>query len=377
MMKLAEFRKQAREFADEPSSERRQQRAKQLYDCFGRRWIERTRLLKKYDPPQLCGPTTREFSFKHVPGRELKILIDYPSDWQASDHRPAIIFWHGGGFMHGNVDEFFPQAQYFASRGMVVARAEYRLRDLDCCLPVASVEDGISAVRFLKQRTAEFGINAERIVAAGGSAGGCIAAAITTMDYIEFAQRGWIGRDEEMNLSPRPCAMLLFNPYVDFFDSYNDRQHWEECVLVGQDPRAAEPLLHMISATEHLRPGVAPSLTMMGTRDPFFPQQLRWITRCADLHTDACGFIYRGQVHGWFNASPHLEYTTENADRFLVEHGLLPPASGRETDWLRRNAPTEIPQAYSLPHTVDWEQHDAIQSLARNHNIRFIDPPVQ
>ena len=170
--------------------------------------------------------------------------------------------------------------------------------------------------------------------------------------------------------------MLLLNPYVDFFDPDNDRQHWEECVLVGEDPKAAEPLLHMISAIEHLRPGIAPSLIMMGTCDPFFPQQLRWIGRCAELDLDAREFVYRGQVHGWFNASPHLQYTTENADRFLVERGLLAPASGKESNSRRSDAPTTIPQVYSLPHAMDWEHHDVIRRIAQEHNIRFINPPI-
>lgn len=45
------------------------------------------------------------------------------------------MFWHGGGFTQGNAGQFFHQAQYFTKRGMVVARPEYRIRDLDGSLP--------------------------------------------------------------------------------------------------------------------------------------------------------------------------------------------------------------------------------------------------
>ena len=35
--------------------------------------------------------------YKKVGGRDLKLFIDKPADWKASDKRPAIVFYFGGG----------------------------------------------------------------------------------------------------------------------------------------------------------------------------------------------------------------------------------------------------------------------------------------
>ena len=62
---------------------------------------------------------------------------------------------------------------------------------------------------------------------------------------------------------------------------------------------------------------------MFGTKDAFYPQQIRWIVKCRQLGVTCNDYVYKGEVHSWYNNSPHLEYTTQNVDKFLVEIGLL------------------------------------------------------
>ena len=44
--------------------------------------------------------------YKKVGGRELKLTIVNPPDWQASDQRPAMVFFHGGGWVGGKPTQF-------------------------------------------------------------------------------------------------------------------------------------------------------------------------------------------------------------------------------------------------------------------------------
>ena len=57
--------------------------------------------------------------YKKAGERELKLLIEKPADWKASDQRPAIVFYFGGGWVGGNPGQFLKQSEYLATRGMI------------------------------------------------------------------------------------------------------------------------------------------------------------------------------------------------------------------------------------------------------------------
>ena len=146
----------------------RKARIQELYEKYGKPMRER--LTKAKYQPGTTDENTQVYDFKTVPKRNLKIYIDFPPDWKQGDRRPAIVLWHGGGFTQGHAGQFYHQAKYFNKRGVVVARPEYRVRDLDGNVPHSAMEDGISAMRWFKARADEFGIDPDRIVVGGGSA---------------------------------------------------------------------------------------------------------------------------------------------------------------------------------------------------------------
>ena len=114
--------------------------------------------------------------YKKTKQADLAIHVHFPPAWKKEDKRPAIAFFFGGGWTSGTVKQFEPQAAYLASRGMVAARTDYRVKSRHNVTPDACVEDAKSAVRWLRQNAAMLGIDPDRIVASGGSAGGHIAA---------------------------------------------------------------------------------------------------------------------------------------------------------------------------------------------------------
>ncbi|HEV3028839.1 MAG TPA: alpha/beta hydrolase, partial [Planctomycetota bacterium] len=119
--------------------------------------------------------------YKKTEQGDLKISISFPEDWKASDRRPVIVFFFGGGWTQGTVQQFAPQAAYLAKRGMVAARADYRVKSRHQVTPDKCVEDAKSAVRWLRKNAATLGIDPEKVVAAGGSAGGHLAACTATV----------------------------------------------------------------------------------------------------------------------------------------------------------------------------------------------------
>lgn len=91
---------------------------------------------------------------------------------------PAIICIHGGGWFKGERSSMANLAQALATKGFVTATISYRLSG-EAKFP-AAIQDCKAAVRFLRANAAKFGINAGAIGVAGLSAGGHLAALLTT-----------------------------------------------------------------------------------------------------------------------------------------------------------------------------------------------------
>src|SRR5881394_1234284 len=94
-----------------------------------------------------------------------------------AEKSPTVLFFHGGGWVAGDLDTHDRQARYLAiETGAVVVSVDYR-RPPEVCFPGA-FEDGFAALRDVVERIAEFGGDRNRIGVAGDSAGGNLAAAV-------------------------------------------------------------------------------------------------------------------------------------------------------------------------------------------------------
>src|SRR5690606_16286690 len=76
------------------------------------------------------GPIEASFTYKAVPvsdkdstaTRDLRIDWTRPRDWQATDSRGAVVFFHGGGWVGGTPEQFAPHCKALADRGLVCFR---------------------------------------------------------------------------------------------------------------------------------------------------------------------------------------------------------------------------------------------------------------
>ncbi len=244
-------------------------------------------------------------TYKSVGEVELALHVFHPPAFKASDKRPAIVFFFGGGWVGGSPQQFYPQSRRLADRGMVAFCAEYRTRNKHQTTPAECVKDGKSAVRWVRQHAAELGVDANRIAAGGGSAGGHVAAATATT-------QGFEEDGEDHSVSCRPNALVLFNPVFDNGpDGYgHDRvlEYW----------RAFSPLHNIDRKTP-------PTIVFLGTKDKLIPvataksyqQRMQDAGRRCDLH------LYEGAAHGFFNRGDAFSDTLEKTDRFLTSLGYL------------------------------------------------------
>ena len=108
--------------------------------------------------------------------REMQLDLWKPKN--AKQSLPAIICIHGGGWYKGERSSMANLAQALAAKGFVTATISYRLSG-EAKFP-AAMQDCKAAVRFLRANAAKFGINAGAIGVVGLSAGGHLAALLTT-----------------------------------------------------------------------------------------------------------------------------------------------------------------------------------------------------
>ncbi|MBC8136448.1 MAG: alpha/beta hydrolase [Fibrella sp.] len=243
----------------------------------------------------------------------LVMEVFFPSGWRMTDKRPAILFFHGGGFETGTRGQLAYQARYFASRGLVTATADYRTQEAYGTLPHKSIADGREAIRFLKRHAATLGVDARRIIVGGGSAGGTIATnAAFSPDYDEPG--------DDIKVSCRPAALLLFNPVLVL-----QPKHLAALKEVPalKDPVRLAQMQDILEPIPYVRKGAPPTILFYGTDDPALKGGQQFLNKSVALGNKADCWTAAGQSHGFFNDAPWRDATLILADRFLVTHGFL------------------------------------------------------
>ncbi len=246
----------------------------------------------------------KEVIYKEIGDRKLTMQVSYPPDWKHYDRRAAIVFFFGGGWTTGTTAQFHPQAEYFARRGLVCFRADYRVRSRDGVLPHECVEDAKSAVSWIRQHALDMGIDPNSIIAAGGSAGGHIAACT---HFTEGTGRA--------GSASKPNALILYNPALDFTGTDNQ----------GNPLAGRRDLAQALSPLRQVHPHIPPTIMLFGTEDFLYDQLISFYVKEKDLGAPISARIVKGQGHGFFNRTPWLERTTLWVDEFLQDLGYLDP----------------------------------------------------
>jgi acetyl esterase len=253
-------------------------------------------------------PVGEMFVYKKINGREMKLYVSKPADWKSSDQRPAIVFFHGGGWVGGSPSSFNGHCEYFASRGLVCATVDYRLMSRATNeTPLVCIQDAKSAMRWVRIHAKELGIDSTRIASAGGSAGGHLAAFCGLVGGKDDPQ-------DNLSISPKSNAMILFNPV------FNNGPGQYAYARVGERYKEFSPAHNITS-------NAPPAVVFLGMEDHLIPvetakdfqTQMKKVGAKCDLH------LYEGQKHGFYGAANPKYYfeTMTEADKFLAELGWL------------------------------------------------------
>lgn len=265
-------------------------------------------------PPQMDGAKVE--AYKTVVGGTLNLYVFEPQSRSVGEKHPAIVFFFGGSWRVGTPQQFEQQCRYFASRGMVAITADYRVSSRQGTKANDSVRDAKSAIRWVRQNASGLNIDPSRIVAGGGSSGGHIAAAAGIIPGLDEP-------DEDLRVSSRPNALVLFNPVLVVAP-----------VAGGAVPELNDPELEgidraAISPFHHIEKGAPPTIIFHGKADttvPYTTAEL-FTKKMKDLG-NRCELIgFDGENHGFFNygrkENKPYTATVRKADEFLTSLGYL------------------------------------------------------
>ena len=160
------------------------------------------------------GHYSREQGIAYGKGPRQQLDLYVPNSVAANGpgaHVPIIVFFYGGHWQGGERADYAFVGEALASRGFVVAIADYRVYP-DVTFP-AFVEDGAAAVAWIRRNAPRHGGDPSRLVVAGHSAGAHIAMLVALdRDYLAAA-----GEPEAV-----AAAIGLAGPY-DFLPLTSDR----------------------------------------------------------------------------------------------------------------------------------------------------------
>ncbi|HZU16759.1 MAG TPA: alpha/beta hydrolase [Candidatus Dormibacteraeota bacterium] len=224
------------------------------------------------------------------PGAEIPIRVYRP----ASGTLPGLVWFHGGGWVIGNLETTDPLCRSLATRaGCLVISVDYRLAP-EHRFP-AAVEDAYAATRWVAEHGPELGLEAERLAVGGDSAGGNLAAVVALLARVK---------------GPRLAYQLLIYPATDlrgWYPSYEENgegyllterdMRWFESNYLGADADRDDPRVSPLRAPSHA--GLPPALVVTAEYDPLRDQGEAYGEKLRAAGVPAEVRRYPGMIHAF------------------------------------------------------------------------------
>lgn len=240
------------------------------------------------------------WTYKNIDGKELKLSVFLPEGYETSDETyPTFVVYHGGSWAVGEASWHYPDCAYWSQRGMIAVSVDYRLSKRDGVkVPLECVKDAKSAIRFLRKNAADLKVDSNKIVAAGGSAGGQLAAGVATLTSPMTNDDSY-----DLSISCVPNAVVAYNPYYKCEAS--------------------------LSPPNFVTEGLPPLITFLGDKDPAitveslvaFQKDYRARGNASELYIAAGG--KHGLCNGRNPQNPYFYWSLALIDQFLVKYGIL------------------------------------------------------
>ena len=248
------------------------------------------------------------------PDGDLRVRIYRPHG--DSDPRPAIVFFHGGGFVLCDLDshDSFCRATSRHTESVVVS-VDYRLAP-EHRAPAAA-EDAYAAYRWVVEHAADLDVDAARLIVAGDSAGGDLAAVVS----LTCRERG----------APMPVGQVLIYPVIEpTFETASYRAYasgyvntraamkwyWEQ-YLDG-----AEPSVLVAPGRAESHHGLPPAVVVTAGLDVLHDEGAEYAMRLRTAKVPVVHRDFPGMFHGFITIMPFEAGATAREQLWADIRGL-------------------------------------------------------
>ncbi|WP_225446161.1 alpha/beta hydrolase [Paenibacillus rhizovicinus] len=204
--------------------------------------------------------------------------------------------------------DFQHHAAYLASKGVVAICVDYRNGHDEGFTPIQAICDVKSAVRWVREHAADIGVDPEKIVVCGSSAGGYISVSAIMFEHMN-------NDGDHLSTNHMPNALVIFGAGMDAVD-----------IMTRRYPELLEQAREM-SPYHNVKHCLPPTLWMIGTADDLLEQNRDFVARMAAAGNDIAWVAYDGMEHGFFLHGRHenrpLEATKMKIEEFLKSIALI------------------------------------------------------
>jgi acetyl esterase len=231
---------------------------------------------------------------RDLPVGALSARLYVPTD--APPQGPLLVFFHGGGWVSGDLDTHDPTCRFLAERsGVRVLSTDYRLAP-EHTFP-AAYDDAVAAYRWVVEHAESVGADRDRLAVGGDSAGGTLAATtaiVAAREGLPLARQLLIYPGTDM--SGDTDSRRLFGKGLFLTQRYMDQVK----VAYAPDPATwtspeASPLL------ADLPPGLAPAYVATAGFDPLRDEGEGYARKLVDAGVEVELRRFHNQIHGFIN----------------------------------------------------------------------------
>lgn len=245
----------------------------------------------------------------------------------AASPAPTIVFFHGGGFVAGDLDTHERQARWLAvDIGAVVISVHYR-RPPEARFP-AAFDDAFAVTRWASDNIADLGGLPGALGVAGDSAGGNLAASVA----IACRDAGVALAAQLLVYPVTDCAGLFLDRQVN--DSYPSREqnregyfltlavmqwfckHYFEVASQGLDPRGSPMRCADLV-------GLAPAVVCTAQFDPLRDEGMAYAERLREAAVPVLEHVGAGLIHGYFGMVDSIASAAEEARKCRADFAAL------------------------------------------------------
>ena len=259
------------------------------------------RVVSNPEPPELASiePLTIPSPAGSIPAR-----IYTPTRLRkANGLAPGLVFFHGGGWVIGDLDSHDVVCRKLADEGeLMVVSVDYRLAP-EHKFP-AAVDDAIASTKWIAENAKQFGIDALRLMVGGDSAGGNLAAVVAIS-----------ARDGN---GPDIAGQLLIYPAIDFAMTHPSHREPETSILLTHSVirwfrdhylSGAADVGDWRASPARARTliGLPPAYVLTAGADPLRDEGDEYARRLKEAGVAVTHRTFPGQFHGFFTMGKLLQ----------------------------------------------------------------------